>query len=247
MVDQSPVTATGRSTSATYLGFFDEIRKEMASVNNCDASLFSFNSKGACPSCKGRGFITTELVFMDPVTTLCEDCNGSRYSKEALSYKYKDKNITDILNMSVKDAYEFFKENKKIRKTLEAMLTVGLPYLSLGQPLNTLSGGERQRVKLAKELHGKGNIYILDEPTTGLHAADVAKLMKLFNSLVDKGNTVIIIEHNLDVIKMADYIIDIGPDGGTKGGEVVFTGTPLEMINSANTITAQYLRKSSGN
>ena len=247
MVDQSPVTATGRSTSATYLGFFDEIRKEMASVNNCDASLFSFNSKGACPSCKGRGFITTELVFMDPVTTLCEDCNGSRYSKEALSYKYKDKNITDILNMSVKDAYEFFKENKKIRKTLEAMLTVGLPYLSLGQPLNTLSGGERQRVKLAKELHGKGNIYILDEPTTGLHAADVAKLMKLFNSLVDKGNTVIIIEHNLDVIKMADYIIDIGPDGGSKGGEVVFTGTPLEMIESSNTITAQYLRKSSGN
>lgn len=247
MVDQSPVTATGRSTSATYLGFFDEIRKEMASVNNCDASLFSFNSKGACPSCKGRGFITTELVFMDPVTTLCEDCNGSRYSKEALSYKYKDKNITDILNMSVKDAYDFFKDNKKIRKTLEAMLTVGLPYLSLGQPLNTLSGGERQRVKLAKELHGKGNIYILDEPTTGLHAADVAKLMKLFNSLVDKGNTVIIIEHNLDVIKMADYIIDIGPDGGSKGGEVVFTGTPLEMINSANTITAQYLRKASGN
>ena len=161
MIDQSPVTATGRSTSATYLGFFDEIRKEMASVNNCDASLFSFNSKGACPSCKGRGFITTELVFMDPVTTLCEDCNGSRYSKEALSYKYKEKNITDILNMSVKDAYEFFKENKKIRKTLEAMLTVGLPYLSLGQPLNTLSGGERQRVKLAKELYGKGNIYIL--------------------------------------------------------------------------------------
>ena len=247
MVDQSPVTATGRSTSATYLGFFDEIRKEMASVNNCDASLFSFNSKGACPSCKGRGFITTELVFMDPVTTLCEDCNGSRYSKEALSYKYKDKNITDILNMSVKDACDFFKDNKKIRKTLEAMLTVGLPYLSLGQPLNTLSGGERQRVKLAKELHGKGNIYILDEPTTGLHAADVAKLIKLFNSLVDKGNTVIIIEHNLDVIKMADYIIDIGPDGGSKGGELVFTGTPLEMIESSNTITAQYLRKSSGN
>ena len=139
--------------------------------------------------------------------------------------------------MSVKDASDFFKDNKKIKKTLEAMLTVGLPYLSLGQPLNTLSGGERQRVKLAKELHGKGNIYILD----------VAKLMKLFNSLVDKGNTVIIIEHNLDVIKMADYIIDIGPDGGSKGGEVVFTGTPLEMIESSNTITAQYLRKASGN
>ena len=149
--------------------------------------------------------------------------------------------------MSVRDASEFFKDNKKISKTLDAMLTVGLPYLSLGQPLNTLSGGERQRVKLAKELYGKGNIYILDEPTTGLHAAEVAKLMELFNSLVDKGNTVIIIEHNLDVIKKADYIIDIGPDGGNKGGEVVFTGTPLEMVNNSNTITAQYLRKSSGN
>ena len=149
--------------------------------------------------------------------------------------------------MSVRDASEFFKDNKKISKTLDAMLTVGLPYLSLGQLLNTLSGGERQRVKLAKELYGKGNIYILDEPTTGLHAADVAKLMELFNSLVDKGNTVIIIEHNLDVIKKADYIIDIGPDGGNKGGEVVFTGTPLEMVNNSNTITAQYLRKSSGN
>ena len=149
--------------------------------------------------------------------------------------------------MSVRDASEFFKDNKKISKTLDAMLTVGLPYLSLGQPLNTLSGGERQRVKLAKELYGKGNIYILDEPSTGLHAADVAKLMELFNSLVDKGNTVIIIEHNLDVIKKADYIIDIGPDGGNKGGEVVFTGTPLEMVNNSNTITAQYLRKSSGN
>ena len=149
--------------------------------------------------------------------------------------------------MSVRDASEFFKDNKKISKTLDAMLTVGLPYLSLGQPLNTLSGGERQRVKLAKELYGKGNIYILDEPTTGVHAADVAKLMELFNSLVDKGNTVIIIEHNLDVIKKADYIIDIGPDGGNKGGEVVFTGTPLEMVNNSNTITAQYLRKSSGN
>ena len=149
--------------------------------------------------------------------------------------------------MSVRDASEFFKDNKKISKTLDAMLTVGLPYLSLGQPLNTLSGGERQRVKLAKELYGKGNIYILDEPTTGLHAADVAKLMEIFNSLVDKGNTVIIIEHNLDVIKKADYIIDIGPDGGNKGGEVVFTGTPLEMVNNSNTITAQYLRKSSGN
>ena len=149
--------------------------------------------------------------------------------------------------MSVRDASEFFKDNKKISKTLDAMLTVGLPYLSLGQPLNTLSGGERQRVKLAKELYGKGNIYILDEPTTGLHAADVAKLMELFNSLVDKGNTVIIIEHNLDVIKKADYIIDIGPDGGNKGGEVVFTGTPLEMVNNSNTITSQYLRKSSGN
>ena len=244
MVDQSPVTATGRSTPATFLGFFDEIRKVMAAENGVDPSLFSFNSKGGCPVCGGRGQIVTELVFMDPVTTVCEACEGKRYSQEALSYRYHGKNIVEILDMPAADAYEFFRENKKLRKALGAMLEVGLPYLSLGQPLSTLSGGERQRVKLAKYLDKKGNIYVLDEPTTGLHASDVQKVMELLDSLVERGNTVIVIEHNLDVMKQADWLIDVGPDGGTAGGEIVFTGTPREMAETAGTITAEYLRKS---
>lgn len=244
LVDQSPVTATGRSTPATFLGFFDEIRKVLAKENGVNAGLFSFNSKGACPACGGRGQIVTELVFMDPVTTVCEACEGKRYSQEAMSYQYKGKNIVEILDMSVGDAYEFFKENRKLKKALGAMLEVGLPYLSLGQPLSTLSGGERQRVKLAKDLDKKGNIYILDEPTTGLHASDIKKVMELLDSLVDRGNTVIVIEHNLDVMKRADWLIDVGPDGGTAGGQIVFTGTPLEMVEQSHTITAEYLRKS---
>ena len=244
LVDQSPVTATGRSAPATFLGFFDEIRKLMATENKVDASLFSFNSSGACPACKGKGVIVTELVFMDPVTTVCEECEGSRYSSEALKYLYHGKNIVEILNMSAEEAYEFFRDNKKISKQLCAMKDVGLSYLSLGQPLSTLSGGERQRIKLAKFLDKKGNIYVLDEPTTGLHASDIRNIMLLLDSFVRRGNTVIVIEHNTDVMKQADYIIDIGPDGGTAGGEIVFTGTPSEMVDSSKTITSKYLRKS---
>ena len=244
LVDQSPVTATGRSNPATFLGFFDEIRRVMAKENGVDASLFSFNSKGACPVCKGRGVIVTELVFMDPVTTVCEACEGSRYSKEALSYTYHGKNIEEILAMTAEEAGEFFRENRKISKALNAMKEVGISYLTLGQPLSTLSGGERQRVKLAKYLDKKkGNIYILDEPTTGLHASDVKNIMQLLEKFVEKGNTVIVIEHNLDVMKQADYIIDVGPDGGTAGGEIVFTGTPREMAENGQTITAKYLRR----
>ena len=243
LIDQSPVTATGRSTPATYLGFFDEIRRIMAAENGVDAALFSFNSKGACPACGGRGATVTELAFMDPVTTVCEVCEGKRYSAQALSYLYKGKSIVDILDMSAEDAYEFFAGNKKLRRALGAMLEVGLPYLSLGQPLSTLSGGERQRVKLAKELDKKGGIYVLDEPTTGLHASDVKKVMELLDGLVARGNTVIVIEHNTDVMKQADWIIDVGPDGGSAGGEVVFTGTPREMAENSRTITAEYLRR----
>ncbi|MGN1369377.1 MAG: ATP-binding cassette domain-containing protein [Aristaeellaceae bacterium] len=244
LVDQSPVTATGRSTPATFLGFFDEIRRVMADASGVDASLFSFNSKGACPCCGGRGQIVTELVFMDPVTTVCEACEGRRYSQEALSHRYRGKSIVDILNMSAAEAHEFFRDNRKLRKALDAMLEVGLPYLSLGQPLSTLSGGERQRVKLARDLDKQGNIYVLDEPTTGLHASDVMKVMALLDSLVARGNTVIVIEHNLDVMKQADWLIDVGPDGGTAGGEIVFSGTPRDMAEKADTITAEYLRKS---
>lgn len=243
LVDQSAVTATGRSTACTYLGFFDEIRKLFAKHNNSTPAMFSFNSKGGCPACKGRGEITTELIFMDPVTTICEECNGKRYSNEAVSYLYRGKSIVDVLEMSVEDAADFFSDIPKIKKHLDALLETGVPYLSLGQPLSTLSGGERQRIKLAKELNNKGNIYVLDEPTTGLHASDIKNIMKLLNNIVEKGNTVIVIEHNTDVMKMADYIIDVGPDGGSGGGEIVFTGTPQEMLESANTITADFLRK----
>ena len=244
LVDQSPVTATGRSTPASFLGFFDEIRKVMAADNGVEPALFSFNSKGGCPVCGGRGQIVTELVFMDPVTTVCEVCEGKRYSQQALSYRYQEKNIVEILDMSAGEAYEFFKDNRKLRKALGAMIEVGLPYLSRGQPLSTLSGGERQRVKLAKYLDKKGNVYVLDEPTTGLHASDVQKVMELLDSLVDRGNTVIVIEHNLDVMKQADWLIDVGPDGGTAGGEIVFAGTPKDMAEHSHTITAEYLRKS---
>lgn len=243
IIDQSAVTATGRSTVCTFLGFFDEIRKVFADENNADRGLFTFNGKGACPYCKGRGAITTELVFMEPVTTVCEHCGGRRYSDESLKYTVRGKTIVDVLDMSVEDAIPFFENNRKISSMLSALMEVGLSYISLGQPLSTFSGGERQRVKLAQNIKKKGNIYILDEPTTGLHAADIEKVVNILESFIERGNTVIVIEHNTDVIKLADYIIDIGPDGGTKGGEVVFTGTPKEMLEKGTTITAKYLRK----
>ena len=243
LIDQSAITATGRSTVCTFLGFFDDIRKVFAKENGVDAGLFTFNGKGACPHCSGRGLITTELVFMEPVTTVCEYCGGSRYSDEALQYTYKGMTIQDVLKMSVEEAIPFFSGNKKIKEKLDALMEVGLPYISLGQPLSTFSGGERQRVKLAQNIKKEGNIYILDEPTTGLHAADIEKVMSILESIVDRGNTVIVIEHNTDVMKLADYIIDVGPDGGTNGGRIVFTGTPKEMIEKGDTITAKYLRK----
>ncbi len=244
LVDQSPITATGRSTPATFMGFFDDLRNVISKETGQDASMFSFNSKGGCPVCKGKGIIVTELVFMDPVTTVCEECEGSRYNKEALSIQYHGKNIKEILDMSAEDALVFFKEQKKIAKQIRAMVEVGLGYLSLGQPTSTLSGGERQRLKLAKHLDDKGSIFILDEPTTGLHASDIKSIMMLFERFVDRGNTVIIIEHNQDVMKNADYIIDIGPDGGSSGGEIVFQGTVKEMVENSQTITAKYIRKS---
>lgn len=243
IVNQDPITAMNRSTPSTFLGFFDDIRKLFAESNGVDEGMFSFNSKGACPCCQGKGVIVTELAFMDPVITECEACEGCRYSDQALSYRYKNKEITDILNMTVTDALEFF-NHTKIRKHLNAMNQVGLSYMSLGQPLSTLSGGERQRMKLAKYLDKKSNIYILDEPTTGLHISDVNNIIKLLNNIVDKGNTVIIVEHNLDVIKQADWIIDIGPDGGKHGGELIFQGTPVDMITNCDTITAECLKRS---
>ena len=245
MIEQGPITATNRSTPASYLGFFDEIRKLLARENGRPESLFSFNSTGACPVCGGKGVIVTELAFMDPVVTECEACGGVRYNEEALACRYQGKNIVELLRLTASQAMEIF-EDAKIRKHLKVMQQVGLSYLTLGQPLSTLSGGERQRIKLAKNLGKKGRIIVMDEPTTGLHMSDIENLLKLFDMIVSRGNTLVVIEHNLDVIKQADWIIDIGPDGGKNGGEVVFTGTPEEMIRDAKTLTADSLRAACG-
>lgn len=243
MVDQGPITATNRSTPASYLGFFDDIRKLMAQESGRPESLFSFNSAGACPVCGGKGVIVTELAFMDPIVTECEACGGVRYNEEALACTYKGKNIVELLGLTASQAMEVF-EDAKIRKRLKVLEQVGLSYLTLGQPLSTLSGGERQRLKLAKNLGKKGSIIVMDEPTTGLHMSDIEKLLKLFDLIVSRRNTLVVIEHNLDVMKQADWIIDIGPDGGKNGGEVVFTGTPTDMLKNAKTLTADCLRAS---
>lgn len=243
MIDQGPITATNRSTPASFLGFFDRIRKLLAQESGKPDGLFSFNSAGACPVCGGKGVIVTELAYMDPIVTECEACGGLRYNEEALACTYKGKNIVELLGLTASEAMEVF-EDARIRKHLKVMQQVGLSYLKLGQPLGTLSGGERQRIKLAKNLGKKGSIIVMDEPTTGLHMSDIQNLLKLFDTIVCRGNTLVVIEHNLDVMKQADWIIDIGPDGGKNGGEVVFTGTPMDMIQNAQTLTAVSLRAS---
>ena len=243
MIDQGPITATNRSTPASFLGFFDRIRKLLAQESGKPDGLFSFNSAGACPVCGGKGVIVTELAYMDPIVTECEACGGLRYNEEALACTYKGKNIVELLGLTASEAMEVF-EDARIRKHLKVMQQVGLSYLKLGQPLVTLSGGERQRIKLAKNLGKKGSIIVMDEPTTGLHMSDIQNLLKLFDTIVCRGNTLVVIEHNLDVMKQADWIIDIGPDGGKNGGEVVFTGTPMDMIQNAQTLTAVSLRAS---
>jgi len=240
-IDQSAVGTSSRSNPATYTGILDDVRKVFATTNKVSPSLFSFNSKGACENCQGLGVIYTNLAFLDEVKTPCEVCGGKRFKDEVLAYKYNGKSISDVLEMSVQQALEFFK-TKEIVNTLQAMSDVGLHYLTLGQPLSTLSGGECQRIKLASELHKKGSIYVMDEPTTGLHMSDIGHLLEIMNRLVDTGNTVIVIEHNLDVIKNADWIIDMGPEGGNKGGKVIFEGTPKQLISAKNSLTGVYLR-----
>jgi len=240
VVDQSSVGTSNRSNPATYVGIFDIIRKAFAKANNVDAGLFSFNSKGACDNCKGAGFLTQNLGFLDDAKTPCDVCNGKRFKDEVLGYTYNGKSITEVLALTMAEAHEFF-DVPEIAPTLKALNEVGLEYLTLGQPLSTLSGGECQRIKLASELHKKGSIYVLDEPTTGLHVSDVARLRRLIDRLVDEGNTVITIEHNVDIIRQADWIIDLGPEGGDKGGRVMFEGTPSEMVKSKKALIAQYL------
>jgi excinuclease UvrABC ATPase subunit len=240
VVDHSAVGTSSRSNPATYVGIMDVIRKAFAKANKVDAGLFSFNSKGACDNCKGAGFLTTDLGFLADAKTPCDVCGGKRFKDEVLSYKYNGKSITEVLDLTMAEANEFF-DLPEIAQKLQALNDVGLEYLTLGQPLSTLSGGECQRIKLASELHKKGSVYVLDEPTTGLHISDIARLHKLIDRLVEDGNTVITIEHNVNVIRQADWIIDLGPEGGDQGGKIMFEGTPAELLKSKKTRIAEYL------
>lgn len=241
IIDQSAIGKSSRANPATYIGVFDLIRKEFASATGAEASLFSFNSKGACPKCNGQGVLSFELHFLDAVKTVCDECNGKRYKQDVLDRRYKDQNIADVLDMTVSQALGFF-SNKKINRQLKILQDVGLDYLKLGQSLSTLSGGESQRLKIAAELHKESNIYVMDEPTTGLHMSDIDRLYQIIKSLVQGDNTVIIIEHNLDIIKYADWIIDMGPEGGKKGGEVIFQGTPEDLVTCEKSYTGRYLK-----
>ncbi|MFA4132902.1 MULTISPECIES: ATP-binding cassette domain-containing protein [unclassified Brevibacillus] len=242
VIDQSAVGVSTRSNPATYTGIMDDVRKAFASANKVNQGLFSFNSKGACENCQGLGVVYTDLAFLESVKLPCEVCGGRRFKEEVLAYKLNGKSIAEVLEMTVEQALEFFEQKEVVRK-LQAMSDVGLNYITLGQPLSTLSGGECQRIKLASELHKKGSIYVMDEPTTGLHMSDIGHLLEIMNRLVDAGNTVIVIEHNLDVISQADWIIDMGPDGGSNGGQVVFEGTPPQIIHAEQSITGRYLKQ----
>lgn len=245
VIDQSPVGISSRSNPATYTGIMDDIRKTFAKANQVSPSLFSFNSKGACGNCQGLGVIYIELAYMDEVKTPCEICGGRRFKDEVLAYKFHDKSVFDVLNLPVREALAFFDTKevaKSVRRILQALSDVGLDYLTLGQPLSTLSGGECQRLKLASELHKTGSVYVMDEPTTGLHLSDIGHLLAIMNRLVDAGNTVIVIEHNLAIIRQADWIIDMGPEGGNKGGRVMFEGTPQQLLSCKQSLTSAYLQ-----
>lgn len=242
LIDQSVLRGSKRSNLATYTGISDTIRNLFAQTNRVSASLFSTNSTGACAECKGLGILSTDLAFMDTVEETCEVCDGTGYRKEVLQYTLRDKNISEILQFTVTEAYDFFSE-PEIHTVLKQLIKTGLEYMTLGQSLNTFSGGERQRVKLAAKLESKKDIFVFDEPTTGLHLSDISKLMTLFNLMIDKGNTIIIIEHHLDIISQADWIIDMGPGAGNNGGEILFEGTPAEIINYKASATGYYLKK----
>jgi excinuclease ABC A subunit len=240
VIDQSPIGRSSRANPMTYIGAFDLIRKEFARETGSEASLFSFNSKGACHKCNGQGTLSFEMFFLDSVKTVCDECEGRRYNSEILELKIKGKSIADVLNMTVQQALDFF-SNPKLLKMLRTLEDVGLAYLKLGQSTSTLSGGEAQRLKIATELHEESNIYIMDEPTTGLHLSDIDKFYRIVKKLVDKNNTVVIIEHNLDIIKYADWVIDMGPEGGKAGGKILFEGRPEELAECPGSFTGRCL------
>jgi excinuclease ABC subunit A len=251
-IDQSPIGRTPRSNPGTYTGVFSTIRELLARtpearMRGYKPGRFSFNVKGGrCEACQGDGIIKIEMHFLPDVYVACDVCHGQRYNRETLEIRYKGKNIKEVLEMTVNQATNFFSRITKIKSTLQTLREVGLGYIQIGQPATTLSGGEAQRVKLSKELSKKGTgktVYFLDEPTTGLHADDIRKLLAVLNQLVDAGNTVIVIEHNMDVIKTADHIIDLGPEGGDEGGYIVGCGTPEEITAVNNSYTGQFLGK----
>ena len=251
-IDQSPIGRTPRSNPATYTGVFGDIRELFAQtadakIRGYGANRFSFNVKGGrCDACDGDGILKIEMHFLPDIYVPCEVCKGKRYNRETLEVKFKGKNIHDILDMTVEEAMTFFENHRKIHRKLKTLFDVGLGYVKLGQPATTLSGGEAQRVKLATELAKVSTgrtIYVLDEPTTGLHTADVHQLINVLSQLADKGNTVVVIEHNLDMIKTADHIIDLGPGGGKHGGKIVATGTPKEVAETEGSFTGAYLKK----
>jgi len=239
-IDQKPIHTNSRSNPATYMDLMTPIRKLFATENDVDNGFFSYNSKGACPECGGTGKLQLNLSYMDQNDIECPVCHGTRYDQDVLKYTYKDKNIVEVMDMSIESALDYF-EAKPILKKLQQLVDVGLGYLSLGQGLDTLSGGEAQRLKLAKELSGKNGIYVLDEPTTGLHMSDISLIMDILNRLVDNGNTVVVIEHNVDVIRQADWMIDMGPAGGHAGGQILYTGTPEGSVSDKNSVTGKYL------
>jgi excinuclease UvrABC ATPase subunit len=243
IIDQNLSSGSRRSNTATYTGILDPIRKAFAKATRQDPALFSANSKGACPDCKGLGVIYTDLAHLDPMITVCETCEGRRFQAEVLEHQLRGRSISDVYEMDVAEAAGFFTE-KPILRTLNGLEDVGLGYLTLGQPLSTLSGGERQRLKLAAELGASGRVYILDEPTTGLHMNDVDTLIELLERLIDQGSTVVAIEHNRDVISSADWVIDLGPGAGHDGGEVTFQGPPADLITCARSLTARHLTDS---
>jgi excinuclease UvrABC ATPase subunit len=253
-VDQTPIRGSRRSNPATYTKLLDPIRKAFAKANGVKPGLFSANSDGACPNCNGAGVVYTDLGMMAGVASTCEECGGKRFGAEVLEYEFGGKDISEVLAMSVAEAEEFFGDTSSggkggeaavpaAHKILDRLADVGLGYLTIGQPLTTLSGGERQRLKLATHMGEKGGVYVLDEPTTGLHLADVEQLLGLLDRLVDSGKSVIVIEHHQAVMAHADWLIDLGPGAGHDGGEIVFTGTPAELVETGSSLTAKHLRE----
>lgn len=241
VINQEPVGRTTRGNIVSYMGVFNHIRKLFSETTGQEQSLFSFNAAGACPKCEGRGFLSFEMSFLDAVRTKCDDCNGKRYNSRAQSYKYKGKNISEVLDLTVNQAFDFFGDVPSILKHITLLQNVGLGYLTLGQSLSSLSGGESQRLKIATVLKKTGGLYVMDEPTTGLHMNDIENFFSIIDRLVNSGNTVIIIEHNPDIIRRADWMIDLGPEGGSKGGYLLFEGRPCDAVSDPHSITGRFL------